>query len=138
MLSYQINGIVLRFLKKKVRVAFRFCEAKAYTIYFNSFVDNIPEEVVTNTRETFQAAPAKIDKEMEKPCLKGKSKLQKTNKYNCNCNKREIQLRVQKVLEGIKQQQELHKKRMETAEAENRIAILKLLAAEKQLQDWEK
>ncbi|CAG9763570.1 unnamed protein product [Ceutorhynchus assimilis] len=57
------------------------------------------------------------------------------SKRTCSCNDELIQLQIKKVRDGIDQQRELHEKRMEAANAEARLAMVRLLQAEEELRD---
>ncbi|CAG9760147.1 unnamed protein product [Ceutorhynchus assimilis] len=48
------------------------------------------------------------------------------SKRTCSCNDELIQLQIKKVKDGIDQQRELHEKRMEAANAEARLAMVRL------------
>lgn len=46
-----------------------------------------------------------------------------------------LELQIDKIKQNIVQQKELHERKMKAAEAETKLAILRILAAEQELKD---
>lgn len=59
-------------------------------------------------------------------------------KKKCNCNNMLFELQIDKIKPNIEQQKELHEQRMKTAEAETKLVILWVLAAEEEFNNKNK
>ncbi|XP_023310541.1 uncharacterized protein LOC111691640 [Anoplophora glabripennis] len=92
--------------------------------------ENIDEIQITNIRhnETPPTTSSTPTRKIEKV-----KRLQKSCQ-RCVCEE-ETKLRIQKLKESIEQQRELHEKRMKVAEEEVKLAILKTLLAEHNVQN---
>lgn len=119
---------------------------------FNSLCENdsdVDENQTTSTSTTssFSSSTTSLKRE-NKTINKASSKNSKRmlqshddnvphvmSKKKCKCNNMLLELQMDKIKQNIEQQKELHEERMKAAAAETKLAILRMLAAEQEIND---